>query len=57
MQMSPGHLASVWEESSSSTGDGCHGDGHVSHRRFPCGVFEAGELGTPVDKSEMDDWL
>lgn len=32
--MSPGHPGSVQEESSSSTGDGCHGDRPVSARCF-----------------------
>lgn len=56
--MSPGHLASVREESSSSTGDGCHGDRHVSACRFPFGVFEAGEeeLGTPKWTTGSDCW-
>lgn len=53
MQMSPGHLGSVQEESSSSTGDGCHGDRPVSAR---CFTFEE-EVGTPEDASGMDDGL
>lgn len=30
MQMSPGHLGLAQEKSSSSPGNGCHGDGHVA---------------------------